>query len=125
MKSEITITIPESELRKLRQQLDRYGKLKAKKIRDITKKYEDLIWKEARRIVPVRTGNLRGSIRRNLIRLRDAVIGEVYTDSARQDYAHFVEFGTVNQGARAFMRRAFNKYAQAYVDELRAELKKP
>lgn len=55
--------------------------------------------------VPVRTGALRASIRKEVRRGRFSAIGRVTTD---KEYAKFIEYGTSKMAPRAFMRPALD-----------------
>lgn len=58
--------------------------------------------------VPVRTGNLRDSIKKEVKQLKTRLIGRVYVDQNDAPYAKYVEFGTSKMQARPFMRPAYD-----------------
>ena len=79
-------------------------------------KYRQLMMDEARRVVPVRSGDLQRSI------------GPEKTEASRtgynanwivgEGYAGFVEFGTSRMAARPFVRPAIKKHRRGYIEEL-------
>lgn len=80
---------------------------------------------EAKRKVPVRTGQLRDSITSVVARTREPAqkkvkIGFLYPAARR---AHFTEFGTANQPAQPFLRPALDTQAQAAIDEITKTLR--
>ena len=86
------------------------------------------IIKEARRIVPKRTGNLAKSIGVNKRRSKGTIVH--FSVSPRRGgkydgyYGHFVEFGTKKMAPRPFMRTAFENKGEESIDAVRAYMKK-
>ncbi len=81
-----------------------------------------VILKEARRLVPVRTGTLKRSLGIVVIRGRGKAELAVAARSGKQRkydgwYAHLVEFGPVKSRAHPFLRPAMDAKEQEAVDE--------
>lgn len=75
---------------------------------------------EAKRLVPVRTGELQQSITAIVSRdhgreQRKVKVGFRYPAARR---AHFTEFGTATQLAQPFLRPALDSQSQAVIDEI-------
>jgi HK97 gp10 family phage protein len=79
-------------------------------------KYRDLVIKEAKRIVPVDTGDLRDSIRPEQSEASTLQLSANIT--VGMPYAGFVEFGTANMGPQPYIRPSLRKYRRPYTDEL-------
>lgn len=79
-------------------------------------KYQGLVIKEAKRIVPIDTGNLFDSILPGP-RLSSQIVAsaDIVVDAT---YAGFVEFGTVRMAPQPYIRPALRKYRKPYEDEL-------
>jgi len=75
--------------------------------KDILKKIGQ-IERKAKRFCPVDTGRLRSSITSALGEEDDKIVGVVGTNV---EYAPHIEFGTVNQSAQSFLRRALEEVA--------------
>lgn len=58
--------------------------------------------------VPVKTGNLQSSIKKEVKVQGRNVVGRVYVDTKKAKYAKYVEFGTSKMQARPFMRPALD-----------------
>ncbi|GEM_PF-793134 len=84
----------------------------------VQRKWAGEMVREARRIVPVRTGRLRHSIRVGPDREAGRVGASVATIIADAPYAGFVEFGTVRMAPRPYLGPAISKYARRYRDDL-------
>ncbi len=84
----------------------------------VQRKWAGYMVREARRIVPVRTGRLRASIRVGPDREAGRTGAAAATIIADAPYAGFVEFGTVRMSPRPYLRPAVNKYARKYRDDL-------
>ena len=86
------------------------------------------IVKEARRLVPVRTGNLKKSIGVNARRSDKTTVRVSISPrkGGRYDgfYGHFVEFGTKNSAPHPFMRPAFEFAGGEAIKAFRAYMKK-
>lgn len=65
---------------------------------------------EARKLVPVRTGNLKDSIKSGILE-DGAWIGAGLTDEV--DYATYVEYGTIHQRAQPYLRPAVFRVEKA------------
>ena len=85
------------------------------------------IIKEAKRLVPVRTGTLKKSIGVVKRRSKDKNIIH-YTVAPRKKkggwYAHYVEFGTSKMSAKPFMRPAYEKEGENSIKFVREYMKK-
>ena len=66
-----------------------------KQVEDTMSKAVQIVESQAKLLVTVDTGNLKGSIHPKVITKGNAVIGKVYTNLS---YAPFVEFGTGSKG---------------------------
>ena len=84
----------------------------------VQRKWAVRMVQESRRIVPVRTGRLRASIRVGPDREAGRVGAAATTIIADAPYAGYVEFGTSRMSPRPYLRPAVNKYARAYRDDL-------
>lgn len=90
-----------------------------------------IIVEQAKRLVPVRTGRLRDSITARLGDGGGANVGfrgegvsvTIGPDHRRGWYGHFIEFGTVDQPARPFMRPAFDSRHRAAERKIAAAMK--
>jgi len=65
------------------------------------------IERDAKQIVPVDTGNLKGSIESRVIRNSDGEVVGVVGSNVR--YAPFIEFGTSKMSAQPFLRPAVER----------------
>lgn len=83
----------------------------------ITTKWRDEAIREAKRIVPVRTGALKRSIVPGRTKeSRVTIDGSILVT---EPYAGFVEFGTSNMAPQPYIRPALNKVRGPFIDELR------
>jgi len=85
------------------------------------------IIKEAKRLVPVRTGTLKKSI--GVVKRRSKNKNLIhFTVTPRKKkggwYAHYVEFGTLKMSARPFMRPAYEKEGENSIKFVREYMKK-
>lgn len=67
----------------------------AKGVEEAINKATELVQGQAKALVPVNTGNLRGSIHPKVIKQGQTIKGKVYTNVS---YAPYVEFGTGSTG---------------------------
>lgn len=81
--------------------------------RRATNKYAMLIVKEAKRIVPVDTGDLKRSIHKTGGAREGAGV------VAEMPYAGFVEFGTSRNRPQPYLGPAFAKYRKPFIEEMR------
>lgn len=72
------------------------------------------VHRDAQRIVPVRFGRLKSSLRFEVA--EDGLTGEVFTNV---EYAAFVEFGTVNMRERPYLFPAWNTERPKLLKRLR------
>jgi len=111
------------ELSKLLDQLDE--EVAGKLVRAAGRAGAEVIADEARRLVPVRDGELQASIAvsqdRNIGREVETIIGFRQPTASR---AHLTEFGTVHSQARPFLRPAMDSKAQASIEAAAKSLSK-
>lgn len=90
----------------------------------VQRKYGAMIVKEAKRLVPVRTGALKRSIRMSdtgeafRLGLTNVTIEADTSTETGRNYAGYVEFGTSRMAPRPYIRPALRKYAKPYREEL-------
>lgn len=113
----VTLRLPRSERRKLTLGINAWIDGTAEKVQAIVEEFAEKIWQEARRQVPVDTGNLRSTIE---IRLQKSVFAGIQAKigTDRTTYALHVEFGTQMMDAQPYIRPAFRKYKDAFLKEV-------
>ncbi len=112
----LKMEIEQKDINQLIFKATQYEVKKQLAVKALVERYTTLIYKEAIRLVPVDTGNLRDSIYTVLDQGIRGPSGEIRTDTT--SYAIFVEFGTVFMDARPYMRQAFQRYVESFVTEL-------
>lgn len=109
-------------VREMDQRFDRIEKSVRRRQTQIAEQAAEIVAEEARRLVPVLTGELRDSIIVSATRLGGAFKMDMRTDGVVRFYVgpkkggghpdgfygHMVEFGTINAGPHPFMRPAFD-----------------
>lgn len=58
--------------------------------------------------VPVKSGDLQISIKKEVVKKKGKIIGRVYVDGPGAPYAAYMEFGTSKIRARSFLRSSMN-----------------
>lgn len=113
----VTLRLPRHERRKLTLRLQGWIDGTVNRVEEVVAEYAEKIWEEAQKKVPVDTGNLRSTIE---IRLTKSVFrgirAKVGTDKTK--YAIHVEYGTQKMDAQPYMRPAFEKYRDAFIEEI-------
>lgn len=92
--------------------LSRIEKDTVRNIVDATTAVQAQVINDAKNIVPVVTGNLRGSIQAGSITVRDEGIEAIVLANA--EYASFVEFGTSRQRAQPYLTPALHGNMQTF-----------
>lgn len=114
----MTFRLDVTELAQYAERLEETAKEVQPAARKLTGQYANLIVKEAKRLVPVRTGNLRDSIRvtpsSEAGRLGLAAAGI----AADAPYAGFVEFGTARMRPRPYIRPAVKRYEKEFLADM-------
>ena len=88
-----------------------------KRIGEVVEDATELTCDEAKKIVPVakkQGGTLKNSI--DTMYTTDGLTGYVYTNI---HYASYVNFGTYKMEARPYMKRAFEKYYDKFIEDLK------
>jgi HK97 gp10 family phage protein len=73
--------------------------------------------------VPVDTGDLQSSIKKEITRSFKKVIGRVYVNGPGNKYAAYIEYGTSKIQARPFMRQALSENKEWAQRELQKSIK--
>ncbi len=103
---------------KVIQDLKKFGRAGRREIAEETLNSAFLIMDEAKRTAPFRFGKLRQSI------IAEKLTRFVWTVTAYESYASFVEFGTVKMAARPFLRPAWKKQIKIYRRDLNTALQR-
>lgn len=113
----VTLRLPKSERRKLTLGIQSWIDGTVEEAEDLVAEYAEKIWKEARDLVPVDTGNLRSTIE---IRLKKTVLAGIQAKigTDRTTYAIHVEYGTQFMKAQPYIRPAFRKFKDEFLNEL-------
>jgi HK97 gp10 family phage protein len=80
-------------------------------IRTVVQRTTKAVERDAKRFVPVDTGNLRNSLASETSEDGDTVVGEIY---ATAGYAAHVEFGTSKMPPHAFLRPSLDRNSYAF-----------
>jgi len=113
----VEIRLPKHERRKLTMGFRAWVDGTVERVELVVAEYAEKIWKEARERVPVDTGNLRSTIE---IRLTKAIMAGVQAKvgTDRTTYAIHVEYGTQMMDAQPYIRPAFRKYRDEFLDAI-------
>lgn len=113
----VTLRLPRSERRKLTTGLKGWVDGTVERVEALVAEYAEKIWKEARDLVPVDTGNLRSTIE---IRLKKTVLAGIKAliGTDKTTYAIYVEFGTQMMQAQPYLRPAFRKFKDEFLSKL-------
>lgn len=113
----ISMTISKAELKDAIKDIEKYKAKKQKKIQDLVSFVTLLLESEAKKRAPVDTGRLRSSI----ISIIEDLTGTVGTNV---EYAEFVEFGTKNMTAQAFLIPAYEDVRVKFIADIKKLLRK-
>lgn len=113
----VNIRLPRSERRKLTLGVKGWIDGTVERAEAVISEYAEKIWEEARDLVPVDTGNLRSTIE---IRLTKSFLAGIKAmiGTDRTTYAIHVEYGTQMTEAQPYIRPAFKKYRDEFVDAI-------
>lgn len=95
MTKDVTVDVSE-----MKRELDRASDELLAAFSEVVKESAQSVRQNARRLVPVDTGNLRDSITH---RSKGELRREVYIDTTDATYGHIVEFGSANRPEKPFM----------------------
>lgn len=87
---------------------DALGPVIEKAVAEASVKAAEQVAADARRLVPVNSGELQASIRAVKSKFKDGG-AIIMAGSKKAFYAHMVEYGTVKKSARPFLRPALKK----------------
>lgn len=113
----VQLQLPRRERRKLTLGMKGWVDGTKEQAAAVVAEYAEKIWKTAREEVPVDTGNLRSTIE---IRLMESVLQGIQAKvgTNKTSYAIHVEYGTQMMEAQPYLRPAFRKHRDDFIDAI-------